>query len=525
MTTTMASEDSASLSSSKANASYSDRSVELNSAQNISGRSSEKKHFARKSPKKTEAAVSRKVLKMTEAEAKRKSTPSSNGDSESSKTKKEEKRKTEKAPEESDSDSEAEVSFEDYSVLCERFAKSMYYSNSIPTTPRPSLPLTILAVDTFTKYARKDTLEFLDIDMAAEIGRNACVSPTALVFALVYLERLSAHNPGYLKTVKPSELFVVSLLVASKFVQDDGEDLGIFNDEWATSANMELRRINQLELEFLTAIDWSVNVGREEYERALKGIEGKVALYQGSKRGWFTYTELKSLANTQLAWNAIVPVIYQRLIEVASAVCIMYTTFFATFITSSVLAPYLLSASKLFMAAGTANSLFMGSSLSSCLEPNTTIPLSREMYSLASSIASNRPAFVPAEILLPSMEDDENSTETAEMADVMNERINSAILQHRRFIETPYENYGISLKCESHHHQCHNHNKQDQAQALSYVVQRFIENLLQAGNAHNSRILGTESKNNLGLSCSVVGGDCLKSNYNNIVSKSKILRV
>lgn len=42
--------------------------------------------------------------------------------------------------------------------------------------------------------------------------------------------------------------------MASKFVQDDGEDLGIFNDEWATSAKMDLKRVNQLELEFLTAI-------------------------------------------------------------------------------------------------------------------------------------------------------------------------------------------------------------------------------------------------------------------------------
>lgn len=37
-------------------------------------------------------------------------------------------------------------------------------------------------------------------------------------------------------------------------MQDDGEDLGIFNDEWATSAHMELKSLNRLELEFLTAI-------------------------------------------------------------------------------------------------------------------------------------------------------------------------------------------------------------------------------------------------------------------------------
>jgi hypothetical protein len=37
-------------------------------------------------------------------------------------------------------------------------------------------------------------------------------------------------------------------------MQDDGEDLGIFNDEWATSSNIELKALNRLELQFLCAI-------------------------------------------------------------------------------------------------------------------------------------------------------------------------------------------------------------------------------------------------------------------------------
>jgi hypothetical protein len=69
-----------------------------------------------------------------------------------------------------------------------------------------------LAVETFGKKARQDTLEFLDLAEAAEIGRNACVTPTALIMALVYLERLSLSRPDYLSNTKPSELFVVSLV-------------------------------------------------------------------------------------------------------------------------------------------------------------------------------------------------------------------------------------------------------------------------------------------------------------------------
>ena len=43
-------------------------------------------------------------------------------------------------------------------------------------------------------------------------------------------------------------------LVASKFIQDDGEDSGIYNDEWAASAKIDLKQINRLELQFLDAI-------------------------------------------------------------------------------------------------------------------------------------------------------------------------------------------------------------------------------------------------------------------------------
>lgn len=51
---------------------------------------------------------------------------------------------------ESESD-ECEAYFEDYSELCERVAKTMYYTRiRTPTTPRPSLPLT----SRFTLYLK-----------------------------------------------------------------------------------------------------------------------------------------------------------------------------------------------------------------------------------------------------------------------------------------------------------------------------------------------------------------------------------
>lgn len=52
----------------------------------------------------------------------------------------------------------------------------------------------------------------LRADEAARIARGACVSPCALVLALLYLERLQCCNPDYLAAAPPAELFLVSLV-------------------------------------------------------------------------------------------------------------------------------------------------------------------------------------------------------------------------------------------------------------------------------------------------------------------------
>ena len=57
------------------------------------------------------------------------------------------------------------------------------------------------------------------------VARDTCSSPTSLVVALIYLERLRVSNPRYLGTVASSaDLFLVSLMVASKYLHDDGEE-------------------------------------------------------------------------------------------------------------------------------------------------------------------------------------------------------------------------------------------------------------------------------------------------------------
>ena len=57
----------------------------------------------------------------------------------------------------------------------------------------------------------------------------------------MYLDRLRSNNTKYLSTITSTDLFLVSLMVASKYLYDDGEEDEVFNDEWATSGMYVIR--------------------------------------------------------------------------------------------------------------------------------------------------------------------------------------------------------------------------------------------------------------------------------------------
>ena len=100
------------------------------------------------------------------------------------------------------------------------------------------------------------------------MSRATGSSPTSLVVALLYLDRLRARNPGYLRAVSSADLFLVSLvsficlgiariehfnnvffqMVASKFLHDDGEEDEVFNDEWAEAGGMDKKDMNKWEM-------------------------------------------------------------------------------------------------------------------------------------------------------------------------------------------------------------------------------------------------------------------------------------
>jgi len=190
--------------------------------------------------------------------------------------------------------------FPSHDALSERYCKTLYYGR-LPETDRPSLPFTQLAVEQFTSCgldALGEKLGRLDAARAGDITRNACAGPNSLVLALLYLEKLRRRNPDYLTTISSADLFLVSLLVASKFLNDDGEEDEVFNDEWASSGGVDTKELNRMEIGFLSALDWRIFVDKKEFEEAVEKVERDIAMKEVTGRGWASYSDLSVLSNS-----------------------------------------------------------------------------------------------------------------------------------------------------------------------------------------------------------------------------------
>lgn len=208
-----------------------------------------------------------------------------------------------------------------------RIKKTLYYGK-LPNTDRLSLPVTELAAELYSEVKReRESLERLQIEEAAQFSRKACVHPSSLVLALVYLERLKSCNPDYLDKSAPFELFVISLMVACKYLNDEDE----YNYDWAVFSSMEGKKINQLEKEFLKAMDWNLFVSDELFMTRLEDLESYLALKEGRKRGYYSYTELLFLLEMVDFLSAA------RSFFTISAVCVTsYIAFVLTVLGSSV---------------------------------------------------------------------------------------------------------------------------------------------------------------------------------------------
>lgn len=163
----------------------------------------------------------------------------------------------------------------------------------------PSLPLTELSVDYFHDSA-PGKLGHVDLEVASNIVRQNKVTPCSMVVSVLYARRLRQRNTKYLDSMSTSDVFFISMMMASKYMYDEGTDDEVYNDEWAASVDQEVSDVNKMEMDFLQAMDWRLFVDPQEFEDALGAIEKRMALKEGWKRGWFTYTEMDVLMGPDL---------------------------------------------------------------------------------------------------------------------------------------------------------------------------------------------------------------------------------
>lgn len=179
--------------------------------------------------------------------------------------------------------------------LMERIKKSLYYGrcgndvdSSLCDVP-VSRPLAEYASELFSEPHKGHSLNRLNRVTAGSVH----ASPCSLIMALIYLDRLNSADPSYVRRIMPSELFIVSMMVSTKFYC--GHDEEIYLSDWAKEGNITEDRIRQLEIEFLCAIDWNIYISSDQFFNKLKSVEKTLAQREGIRRGWLTYTELLNL--------------------------------------------------------------------------------------------------------------------------------------------------------------------------------------------------------------------------------------
>ncbi|KAG8432251.1 hypothetical protein GDO86_016769 [Hymenochirus boettgeri] len=217
--------------------------------------------------------------------------------------------------------------------LSERVRKRLYYGweEDCPMENLSS-PVADIAVELLQKSA-PSPIRRLQKKYAAHVSREACISPCSMMLALIYIERIRNRNPEYLQQISSSDLFLISMMVASKYLYDEGEEEEVFNDEWGTAGRLDVQAVNALEMNFLQAIDWSLYTHPREFFEVLRWLEGRVAEQQGLKRGWFTYTDLCVLLEQGL-WQKVFGDFCQHVTKLACILGIMYLTGVATLFAS-----------------------------------------------------------------------------------------------------------------------------------------------------------------------------------------------
>lgn len=128
---------------------------------------------------------------------------------------------------------------------------------------------------TVVNSTTKRRLGKLDPYMMREYLSSKHVPPMSLLTALIFIEKFvnTESAPHMLEEMTAVELFTVSLILASKYLYDVDCDHGAYNSEFADAFGMDLQELNQLEIRFLSALDWCCFVSSKEVEMIFRATE------------------------------------------------------------------------------------------------------------------------------------------------------------------------------------------------------------------------------------------------------------
>ncbi|MGH0129361.1 UNVERIFIED_CONTAM: hypothetical protein FKN15_043512, partial [Acipenser sinensis] len=211
--------------------------------------------------------------------------------------------------------------------LTERVRKRLYYGlDADCTLDALSGPVTDIAVELLHKSA-PSPIRKLHKKYAAHVAREACISPCAMMLALVYIERLRHRNPEYLQQISSSDLFLISMdwsLYADP--TSDNAALGQLTGKPAGARPDYRGRWCANAAEFESAAP-SFSLLAEKYTQL-------IAEKQGLKRGWFTYTDLCVLLE-QSTWQQAFTHLYRHFTKLACMFSLVYLTSVAGLIAST----------------------------------------------------------------------------------------------------------------------------------------------------------------------------------------------
>ncbi|GMG99716.1 hypothetical protein Nepgr_001556 [Nepenthes gracilis] len=101
------------------------------------------------------------------------------------------------------------------------------------------------------------------------IHRYANCSPSCFVIAFVYMDRYAQRTDSHLTSLNVHRLLITSVMLAAKFV----DDACYSNAYFAKVGGVSTAEINELEMEFLSTLDFRLHVTVEEFDQYCLRLE------------------------------------------------------------------------------------------------------------------------------------------------------------------------------------------------------------------------------------------------------------